>query len=1479
MRLHNGRITADIADVDLASHLPGQRTKAVLLAKHLCANASDLATKLAADLLEQNKLALFACAPCCHHKGLEYGDYVGRGEWWEGSLGFTEREFALCRQLIYLSKVPTLHASTCRRWRLRHLFPDVAELKALGILARRVVEEGRLQYLKKRIGCIEKCGASSPPRPLEIDVSVVQYCIESVSPDNLLLLCAPKGSMSLVVDPRFADGAAGATSLEGLLQSKEIEQERRDQEKELCEQQEQQQVLMTLVAEAVTASQPQKICDIDSYTHTLCVAAWRGMGCETTFGLGLLARDSFDATMFSPDTRVTKKEHRCWRYRLVELRSRAESNENHPLEAALAVDIKNCDRGKVKDGAHVRRKPKILFLGDAAEYEQLAQSAEWKGYDIRHERIPFRPTQKGVEENGGQKQLAELEEAGAAGGGGVVEGEGIRRDGFGGDGRGVSAAGAATGEVIPEGDNLLQSGGKEKMRAAISAATSIDELSELDDALNSGDIDEHLIAKLGLTDSDFEEDDDDDDDADDALPKPDIPDGSSSAKGGNSAEPPVAPKKVEYVPLSALGIARVKSAIDTVETLEELDALEEALKSGKIERGVAEKLGIVEKKAPEEQKPVEDSELLKSILGSKKAGAPGAGLQNGKRGASGAAAAAAGGGEDANASAKAASAAMTRSNKNVKFEPPPNDNNAWAGAALPSVDNIMQVITAGGKKKKSSSKKKDDGNYEDINNAKLNEDVDDDDLESADGEDEDEWEAEAEEEYDPFNENAEDPYEDEFEEEDVDAFEQGQGEHVGSNGRVSPRYSNGDRRASVTPRARKSKSSGSPPGGGGDQRNAAAAGAKSSSAQQALNEDLELADLDEDAGDQHQQTKPRAQPERSNPKGAVAVAKITISSGDSQHDLASNSAALDLGLGLRDLTTGTSSSSTAPSRRQQHDSEPQHGGAAEVEEIGRNESADGEAAAAAEDSGFPAAKRQKRASGSGKTTDAADGAAATTKRAKPMRNNAFWQAWTSLMRRTRKHADFQRFISPPFGFPLPRGWKRAEEPVVSGACDSCRILAIHTSTVYVGDIEVGFDPRSLARVTIVELVGGKTGGKQEQEKEDQPRVAGEAGAEQEHRVLLDVLVKPSLPILDMRTYQTGLVESDLLDRGISLKEARKQVSDLLAEEQTILVGHSLHHASLALRLCFSIYMVDVALLFEVSNKKHQFHNVRSLAEMLLGRGEIRPNESDWEENHLDPIRKCVLILKIAHKEAKRCRRWQEKQQREDEKNKMEIEQEERQSSVDPQPLAWPATQYGRILKVQHISREFRRGTARKNAAMQAVMRIFAPRRVEVGPLVFELLSATTDVFLDWKQHNDKGKGKDGKKGRGRNRASTEPRLSDLLSETAVMNSFSIFGLIVGARLPRHNYTNEVLDFGFVSFLHKNDAQRAVKEGVVGLKVTTKVQVPCRAKLAKNADHDKRVPVTLDIGKWESGESDPGGGFFDEEAVMEGLVDWLHVTRR
>lgn len=84
-----------------------------------------------------------------------------------------------------------------------------------------------------------------------------------------------------------------------------------------------------------------------------------------------------------------------------------------------------------------------------------------------------------------------------------------------------------------------------------------------------------------------------------------------------------------------------------------------------------------------------------------------------------------------------------------------------------------------------------------------------------------------------------------------------------------------------------------------------------------------------------------------------------------------------------------------------------------------------------------------------------------------MKNCEFWRNWTTVLRRTRQHPNFQRWVSPPFGAQLPRGWRRAEEPVLSGPTETCRRLAITTTTVFVGDVNVGFDPKHLARVTVV----------------------------------------------------------------------------------------------------------------------------------------------------------------------------------------------------------------------------------------------------------------------------------------------------------------------------------------------------------------------------------------------------------------------------
>ncbi|CAD7941606.1 unnamed protein product [Amoebophrya sp. A120] len=606
-----------------------QPAKVVLLAKHLCSNASDVAVRHCAKLLQHDRLSLFACAPCCHHKGLTYENYVGR-EWWEQVLQASEREFALCKQLIYLSKVPTLHQQTCRNWKLRHLFPNVVELKRLGILARRVVEEGRLAFLRWQTKASKSrgqigCNSTSPEasgggfceeKGRSIDIKVLQYCLESVSPDNLLLLVSASAedlsekseaakNEEVVVNcnqetaeahQNFAAFPPYTETEEGYLVKKQEEEKHgaarkeellttaasgrgpphnsssRNREAPPRTSRERDGVLLTLVAEATAASQPQKLCEFvlenrgkhfpsvlgvhvcdlpvstdpqntkssrgvqgtdhrqiliastnvlqtcaeirncpiigplvdrvfphnhtlpllsdeevrmssatsfrnwllsevctqlmipatknalsgppqdeqvkiklkcsvqprrllpevldlvaelqqadtsfrdavelspgsDSYTHTLCVAAWRGMDCETQVGLSIFSRAAFDAGMFSPDVRTTRKEHRSWRYRLLELQRRAGSNRGHPLQSALVrrknhEDVRNyypepdhyvnnlgasneleCQEHDEQHLATLTSRStssmdennSILFVGDLDQFEELRQHVQ-----------------------------------------------------------------------------------------------------------------------------------------------------------------------------------------------------------------------------------------------------------------------------------------------------------------------------------------------------------------------------------------------------------------------------------------------------------------------------------------------------------------------------------------------------------------------------------------------------------------------------------------------------------------------------------------------------------------------------------------------------------------------------------------------------------------------------------------------------------------------------------------------------------------------------------------------------------------------------------------------------------------------------------------------------------------------------------------------------------------------------------------------
>jgi RNA exonuclease 4 len=96
------------------------------------------------------------------------------------------------------------------------------------------------------------------------------------------------------------------------------------------------------------------------------------------------------------------------------------------------------------------------------------------------------------------------------------------------------------------------------------------------------------------------------------------------------------------------------------------------------------------------------------------------------------------------------------------------------------------------------------------------------------------------------------------------------------------------------------------------------------------------------------------------------------------------------------------------------------------------------------------------------------------------------------------------------------------------------ILALDCEMVGVG--EYGLDS-ALARVTLVDWNGG---------------------------VVYDEFVKPLEPVVDYRTFVSGITEEMLSDRGLDLAEVQSRVSELL--EGKILIGHALKNDLQALSI-------------------------------------------------------------------------------------------------------------------------------------------------------------------------------------------------------------------------------------------------------------------------------------------------------------------------
>lgn len=99
-------------------------------------------------------------------------------------------------------------------------------------------------------------------------------------------------------------------------------------------------------------------------------------------------------------------------------------------------------------------------------------------------------------------------------------------------------------------------------------------------------------------------------------------------------------------------------------------------------------------------------------------------------------------------------------------------------------------------------------------------------------------------------------------------------------------------------------------------------------------------------------------------------------------------------------------------------------------------------------------------------------------------------------------------------------------------------------------------------------------------------------------VKLNLLIKPSYPVVDYRTDITGIVAKDLEEVATSLADAQKSLKKLLMHG-TVLVGHSLHNDLQALKIDHRL-VIDTAHIFKYADMTLRTPSLNNLCQSVLG---------------------------------------------------------------------------------------------------------------------------------------------------------------------------------------------------------------------------------------------------------------------------------------
>ncbi len=147
-----------------------------------------------------------------------------------------------------------------------------------------------------------------------------------------------------------------------------------------------------------------------------------------------------------------------------------------------------------------------------------------------------------------------------------------------------------------------------------------------------------------------------------------------------------------------------------------------------------------------------------------------------------------------------------------------------------------------------------------------------------------------------------------------------------------------------------------------------------------------------------------------------------------------------------------------------------------------------------------------------------------------------------------------------------------------------QVIALDCEMCMVEDPESGIrNGKELLRLSVVD---------------GRPQKKGKKGKLEPRVTLLDTLVKPSSPIVQMRSAIHGIIEQDLENVKFTKDHGRTALLKLSCPK-TVIVGHALHNDLDALMLNHT-RVVDTALLFGVKGEPEATPSLRDVSKALLG---------------------------------------------------------------------------------------------------------------------------------------------------------------------------------------------------------------------------------------------------------------------------------------